>query len=93
LWLVSSTGAGHSDQLSRRHWFAYSGLAMTVLAGLARLLRGRIPKMHLVQTAALVVAAALVSIAGYYGGAMAHGHTDSPMTIDRAEPAHGARAH
>lgn len=93
LWLVASTDAGHSDQLSLHHWFAYSALAMTALAGVARLLRRRSPKMHVLQTAALVVAAALVSAAGYYGGAMAHGHADAPAVTDRADAAHGAPSH
>ncbi len=72
LWLVSEQAHAHDDLLSVHHWFAYSTLAAASASVVARLLQKRSPVFAGVKTVTLVIAAALVSGAGFYGGKMAH---------------------
>lgn len=72
LWLVSEQAHAHDDLLSVHHWFAYGTLAAASASVLARLLQKRTPAFARVKTVTLVVAAVLVSGAGFYGGKMAH---------------------
>ena len=72
LWLVASSDHAHDNLLSTHHVFAYGALSAATLSVVARLLQRRSSKLAVLKTAALVVAAGLVSVAGYYGGKMSH---------------------
>ena len=84
LWLVSAQRHEHGDALSVHHYFAYATLGVTSVAVVARSLQGRLPKLGFVRTIALVLAAFLVSCAGFVGGKMSHSsgrghlHTHEP---------------
>jgi uncharacterized membrane protein len=72
LWLVAVQPHSHGDTLSLHHYFAYGALGAATVAVVARTFQGRIPKLGLLRTTALLIAALLVSCAGYVGGTMAH---------------------
>jgi uncharacterized membrane protein len=72
LWLVAVQPHSHGNTLSLHHYFAYGTLGAATVAVVARAFQGRIPKLGLLRTAALLIAALLVSCAGYVGGTMAH---------------------
>lgn len=72
LWLVSSQAHAHDELLSMHHWFAYCTLAAASASVLCRLLEKRAPVFEALKTGTLVLAALLVSGAGFYGGKMAH---------------------
>lgn len=72
LWLVSEQAHAHDDLLSVHHWFAYGTLAAASTSVVAQLLQKRSPVFAGVKTVTLVIAATLVSAAGFYGGKMAH---------------------
>lgn len=72
LWLVSSQAHARDELLSMHHWFAYGTLAAASASILCRLLEKRAPVFAVLKTGTLVLAALLVSGAGFYGGKMAH---------------------
>ncbi len=72
LWLVSSQAHAHDELLSMHHWFAYGTLAAASASVLSRLLEKRWAVFGALKTGTLVLAALLVSAAGFYGGKMAH---------------------
>ncbi len=78
LWLVSVQGHGHDELLSMHHWFAYGTLAAASASVLSRLLQNRIPAFAYIKTLSLVIAAVLVTGAGFYGGKMAHPVAGAP---------------
>ena len=88
LWLVSASGHGHTRELTLHHYFAYGTLGVAALGVVAHLGQRKQPRLAGVKTVALFASAALVSAAGYFGGAMAHpkGHADDGH--DMAQPAH-----
>ncbi len=101
LWLLAGSDHPHDLTLSRHHWFAYGALAAASAAVVARLLQRRWPSFAAARTAMLVIAAGLVSGAGFYGGKMAHPaaggdhghdadsvdmHSESPTTMPASAP-------
>ena len=72
-WLASAQDHGDSRTLSIHHWLAYGTLGVSAVAVAARLFEARVRKLAAVRTTALLVAAGLVSGAGFFGGRMAHG--------------------
>ena len=102
LWLTSVEDHGHSRSLTIHHYFAYSTLGFATVAVIARALEARKGAFAKLKTGALLVSAALVSGAGFYGGSMAHGaredgahaHPDDPPpakpVVPEAPPASGS---
>lgn len=92
LWLVAAQAHPHDDALSLHHYFAYSTLGAATVAVASRLLQRRAPRLAVLRTAALVLAALLVSGAGYVGGKMAHpkgtAHSHEAMGHETAGHAH-----
>jgi hypothetical protein len=90
LWLVSTQLHVHDDLLATHHWFAYGTLGAASASVVARLLQKRSPVFGAIKTATLVVAALLVSGAGFYGGKMAHPVGEAPhhdaMPHDHGSP-------
>lgn len=91
LWLISSQGHAHDDLLSIHHWFAYGTLAAASASVIARLLQKRSAVFGPIKSMMLVVAALLVSGAGFYGGKMAHPPGEAAMPHTDAQP-HGEAA-
>lgn len=67
MWLVAVSDHGRS-----KDWFAYSGLGVAAIATLALAMSKRRPGLAKLKIIALVIAAGLVSTAGFFGGKMAH---------------------
>lgn len=100
LWLVYVQNHPHDETLSLHHYFAYGTLATSAIAVAARLFQGRVPKLGLLRTAALVISAGLVSGAGFVGGTMAHPaagththtHGGEEMNMDHGQMEMGSAA-
>lgn len=94
-WLVVAEHHSHDAMLSMHHRFAYGTLAAAAVSIVARLLEPRSRVASLVRTLTLVLAAMLVSGAGYYGGKMAHGtgadHEDHTHEATRSPTEHNHR--
>lgn len=93
LWLVAASNHPHDATLDLHHKFAYGTLATATIAVAARVFQTRSPKLAWVRTIALVVAALLVSGAGFVGGKMSHGTTEGGHSHEQGQdmstPGHG----
>lgn len=89
LWLVAVQDHGDSKTLSNHHWFAYTTLGAAAVAVLAHFLARSRPKLAALKTGALLLSAATVSGAGFFGGTMAHppGERAAHMHGDESTPA------
>lgn len=90
LWLVSAHNHQSADTLSLHRWFAFSTVGAAAIAVAARLSDRRLPRLGMLRTAALAIAAGLVCCTGYVGGRMTHlTRTDHAHTHDHGteEPA------
>lgn len=91
LWLVAAQDHANDDTLSLHRWFAYSTLCAAAIAVAARMFERRLPKLNLLRTAALAIAAGLVCCTGYVGGKMTHsargGHVHTHDEHGVQEPA------
>jgi uncharacterized membrane protein len=99
LWLATDHDHSNPDTLSLHRWFAYSTVCTAAIALAARIFERRLPKLSVMKTAALAIAAALVCCTGYVGGRMTHSsrgnhvHThdhdstaDPPVQSGRLQP-------
>ncbi len=69
LWLAS---AHDGDTVSLHRSFAFGTVCVTAVAVAARVFERRLPRLGVVRTAALAIAAGLVCCTGYVGGKMTH---------------------
>ena len=91
LWLVAIMQVDHADELAVHHYFAYATLGAATIAGVARLLVTRRPKLAVLKTLGILASALLVSGAGFVGGAMAHSSEhDMPGAPSQASGSEGA---
>lgn len=72
LWLVHDHPDLESKALDRHHLFAYLSMAASTVAVILDQVAERYPKYRLFKSFFVITAAIMVSLAGFFGGKMAH---------------------